>query len=131
MASKSPELLDLSMQFRSPSLNFQRLSSAFASIIMGRVKRVGVVPRFDKWNYVDMKELAKTKKGEIDDGRGFIEAAEENFTSYYISLIPWVNRLRKVVFPNGGRWREEDQRLYSRMRSILCDVQKDPEVLAE
>lgn len=35
-------------------------------------------------------------------------AGLENFTPYYQPLIPWVSRLRKVVFPNGGRWERED-----------------------
>ncbi|KAE8155744.1 hypothetical protein BDV40DRAFT_294090 [Aspergillus tamarii] len=45
------------------------------------------VRRFEKWNYVDMEELAELKKG--------------------TPLGPWVNRLRKVEFPNGGRWEKE------------------------
>ena len=90
-----------------------------------------VVPKYDLWNYVDMKELAKTKKGEVADEGDFIETAEENFTPYYQPLIPWVNRLRKAVFPNGGRWKKEDRKLYSQMKEILREARKDPKVLAE
>ncbi|EHA56471.1 hypothetical protein MGG_16094 [Pyricularia oryzae 70-15] len=32
-----------------------------------------------------------------------ILATEENFTPYYQPLVIWVNKLRKAVFPNGGR----------------------------
>uniref|UniRef100_A0A8H7NHF6 non-specific serine/threonine protein kinase n=1 Tax=Bionectria ochroleuca TaxID=29856 RepID=A0A8H7NHF6_BIOOC len=57
-----------------------------------------VVQEFDKWNSVKMGELAKLKKG----------------------------KLRKAVFPNGGRWERGDGALYPRMREILREAQKDP-----
>ncbi|KIW99445.1 uncharacterized protein Z518_11184 [Rhinocladiella mackenziei CBS 650.93] len=90
-----------------------------------------VVPDFEKWNYVDMAELAKLKKGTIDDERDFQRTAEENFTPYYQPLAPWVNRLRRIVFPNNARWRKEDKELPSRMKEILREAQKDPKVLEE
>jgi Fungal protein kinase len=90
-----------------------------------------IVPRFEKWNYVDMGELAELKKGTIADEGDFLKTAEENFTAYYQSLIPWVNRLRKVVFPGGGRRKKQDQTLYSLMKETLREAQQDPKVLAE
>ncbi|OTA98042.1 hypothetical protein M426DRAFT_326299 [Hypoxylon sp. CI-4A] len=87
-----------------------------------------VVPRFDKWNFVATEELAQLKKGGIDHEGDFLRTAEENFTTYYRPMIPWVNRLRKAVFPNGGRWEREDQGLYSRMIDILREAQKDQKV---
>ncbi|KAK7414966.1 hypothetical protein QQZ08_012468 [Neonectria magnoliae] len=90
-----------------------------------------VVPRFDKWNYVDMEELAMSKKGVVDDEGDFLKIAEAYFTSYYRPFIPWVNRLRRIVFPNGGRWVREDKGLYARMRETLLEAGKDPKVLAE
>ncbi|KAK0704195.1 hypothetical protein B0T21DRAFT_397094 [Apiosordaria backusii] len=72
-----------------------------------------VVARFDKWNYIDTEELAEQKKGQVSHEGDFIRTAKENFTPYYQPLIPWVNRLRKAVFPNGGRWEREDRGLYS------------------
>ncbi|OAA54288.1 Protein kinase-like domain protein [Niveomyces insectorum RCEF 264] len=87
-----------------------------------------VVPRFDKWNSVDMEELARLKKGEIDHEGDFLRTAEANFTTYFRPMIPWVNRLRKAVFPNGGRWEREDQGLYSRMMDILREAAKDQNV---
>jgi hypothetical protein len=39
-------------------------------------------------------------------------------------MIPCVNRLRKVVFPGGGRWKEEDKKLYSRMKEILQEARE-------
>ncbi|KAH7016362.1 uncharacterized protein B0I36DRAFT_396657 [Microdochium trichocladiopsis] len=89
-----------------------------------------VVPEFDQWNYISMEVLANEKKGRVSHEGDFIRFAEENFTPYYQPLIPWVNRLRKVVFPSGGRWEKEDAGLYVRMKEILGAAQKDPKVLA-
>ncbi|KAI0837480.1 hypothetical protein F5Y06DRAFT_297335 [Hypoxylon sp. FL0890] len=85
---------------------------------------------FEKWNYLNTEELARNKKGLISDERDFVRTAEANFTSYYQVLIPWVNRLRRVVFPNGRRWQEKDETLYSQMRQILRAGQDDPLVIA-
>jgi len=90
-----------------------------------------VVAQFDKWNYADTEELAQLKKGQISDEGGFIKAAEKNFTPYYKPVVPWVNKLRKVVFPSGRRWEREDSGLYSRMRGLLEEARKDPKVSAE
>ncbi|KAL8650153.1 MAG: hypothetical protein Q9210_003989 [Variospora velana] len=90
-----------------------------------------IVPQFDKWNYMNTVELAVTKKGIVTDEGDFLRDLEEYFTSYHRPLIPWVNRLRKVVFPGGGRWKVEDRRLYSRMKEILQEASKDPDVLAK
>lgn len=90
-----------------------------------------VVAQFDKWNYADTEELAQLKKGQISDEGDFIKAVEKNFTPYYKPMVPWVNKLRKVVFPNGRRWEREDSGLYTRMRGILEEASKDPRVSAE
>jgi len=49
------------------------------------------------------------------------------FTPYYQSLIPYVNRLRRAVFPGGGRWRDPNLKLYSNME-ILRATSADPEL---
>ncbi|KAL8296174.1 hypothetical protein RB600_001590 [Gaeumannomyces tritici] len=90
-----------------------------------------VVPEFDQWNYISMEVLATEKKGRVSHEGDFIRTAEENFTPYYQPLIPWVNRLRKAVFPNGGRWEREEIGLYARMREIIGEARKDPKVSAE
>jgi hypothetical protein len=89
------------------------------------------VPRFEKWNYVDTDELAELKKGEIADEEDFLKKVDKHFTSHYRPLIPWVNRLRRKVFPNGGRWKRQEPELYSSMKKILHDARMDPKVLAE
>ena len=68
---------------------------------------------------MDTKELAKLKKGEVAHKGDFIKTAEEYFTPYYQLLVPWVNRLRKVVFLNSGRWEKDNLELYFRMKKIL------------
>uniref|UniRef100_A0A0B7KK63 non-specific serine/threonine protein kinase n=1 Tax=Bionectria ochroleuca TaxID=29856 RepID=A0A0B7KK63_BIOOC len=89
------------------------------------------VPRYENWNYVDTDELAALKQGEITVEEDFLKRADKHFTSHYRPLIPWVNRLRRKVFPNGGRWMKLEPELYSSMKKILHDAQKDPRVLAE
>ncbi|KAH6646842.1 hypothetical protein BKA67DRAFT_525584 [Truncatella angustata] len=87
-----------------------------------------VVRRFDKWNYMETEELAVSKLGTIGDESIFLKVAEENFTTYYQPLIPWVNRLRKEVFPNNERSKMDDKKLYTRIQHILREAQKEVDV---
>ena len=87
--------------------------------------------KYDNWNYKDDDELVASKIGEIADEEVFLKKAGENFTLHYRSLIPWVNRLRRKVFPNGGRWKTLEPELYSSMKEILCEARKDPNVVAD
>ncbi|KAI1164025.1 hypothetical protein F5B18DRAFT_661377 [Nemania serpens] len=86
---------------------------------------------FTEWNKVDRKTLVGLKKAVIDDERDFINIADEYFTLYYKPLITWVDKLRRVVFPNGRRWQQVDETLYSQMRQILYDAQNDPLVIID
>ncbi|KAK4243066.1 hypothetical protein C7999DRAFT_36611 [Corynascus novoguineensis] len=61
-----------------------------------------VIAEFERWNYADTEELAKLKLGTASDEDIFRNTTEEFFTKYYRPLIPWVNKLRKVVFLGGG-----------------------------
>ncbi len=88
------------------------------------------VTEFECWNYEDTAKLAKLKKGTVDDEDDFLATVAVHFTPYYQPLIPLMNRLRRVVFPNGGRWREENRALYSQMMGILKEAQKDLQVFA-
>jgi len=89
-----------------------------------------VVLGLEEWNYTDTKELAELKKGIVADEGDFLTTAGDIFTPFYRFLIRWVNRLRKLVFPNGGRWKEEDPMLYFEMKKILDEAQKNPELTA-
>jgi hypothetical protein len=84
-----------------------------------------IVPRFDKWNYLDSEELAGAKKGVVDDERDFLKTAQTNFTPYYQPLLPYVNKLRRKVFPNGERWRSPNPQLYLDMKQILQVAQNE------
>ena len=72
--------------------------------------------------------MAERKKGVIVDEEDFLNKVEKYFTSYYRPLTPWVNRLRREVFPRGGRWKRPEPELYSSMKRILRDALKDPDV---
>ncbi|KAF6825529.1 serine threonine-protein kinase sgk2 [Colletotrichum plurivorum] len=83
---------------------------------------------FDSWNYESDSKLVRSKKGEVTDEEDFLRNAGQNFSSYYQPLIPWINRLRKVVFPGSERWKRPEPGLYSSMKKILHDAQRDPAV---
>ena len=80
-----------------------------------------VVPRFDKWNYVETEELAGMKLGIVAKEAIFMKTITDNFTPYYEPLIPLLNRLRKAVFPKDEPREREDKSLYARMRELLRD----------
>lgn len=88
------------------------------------------VRRFEKWNFMDPEELAGIKLGIVADEEIFLETFKQYLTLYYNPLRPWINRLRRVVFPNGRLRKEEDEGLASKMMLILAEAQGDPDVLA-
>lgn len=47
-----------------------------------------VVLQFDKWNYLDMKELAILKLGTVTNEAIFMKIVTDTFTSYFEPLIP-------------------------------------------
>lgn len=64
---------------------------------------------FEEWNYTDDRHLAWTEFGLISDGHQCLHDAEGDFTEYYLPLLPWVNRLRRVVFLNDKPLTEPDE----------------------
>ncbi|KAK4134878.1 hypothetical protein BT67DRAFT_378402 [Trichocladium antarcticum] len=78
-----------------------------------------VVPEFDTWNYISTERLAKEKLGTVAKESIFVKTITDNFTPYYAPLIPLLNKLRKVVFPQDKPCEREDKQLYARMRDIL------------
>ncbi|KAE8372661.1 hypothetical protein BDV26DRAFT_301595 [Aspergillus bertholletiae] len=64
------------------------------------------------------------------DEEDFLKIASELFSPYYQALVPWVNRLRRVVFPGGMRRKNDDTHLYGQMKNILQEAVSDPKVLA-
>lgn len=49
----------------------------------------------------------------------FMKTISDNFTPHYEPLIPLLNGLRKLVFPQDKPWEREDEKLYPRKREIL------------
>ncbi|KAH9203968.1 hypothetical protein DL95DRAFT_131903 [Leptodontidium sp. 2 PMI_412] len=73
----------------------------------------------------------KLKLGIVSDEGIFRKTTTEHFTEYYKPLIPWLNRLRRAVFPNGRRWKSEERELHSRMKEIIREAQNDLEVFVD
>jgi hypothetical protein len=90
----------------------------------GPNKDVGATD-FEKWNYVNMEELAELKSGLVSRERHFLNRITKAFTPYYQPLVPCVNRLRRAVFPMDKPWEMEDKTLYSRMKKILRVARMD------
>ncbi|KAI1088319.1 hypothetical protein F5B19DRAFT_472032 [Rostrohypoxylon terebratum] len=81
---------------------------------------------FEDWNYASMHELVTLKIGTVANEQFFVETLTRSCKPYYKPLIPWINKLRKVVFDgNEG----EDEARYSRMQEVLREAQKDPDLL--
>lgn len=84
--------------------------------------------RYEHWNYTNDRTLAWEKSGLITDEGRFLEDVERDFTEYYLPLVPWVNRLRRAVFPNNKPWTEPDDGLYARMKDILQKAREAQEL---
>ena len=57
---------------------FQVLFQIYIYYIGLNQKRKPIL-RFNKWNFIDLKELAKIKKGEVDNKEDFHKSADNNF----------------------------------------------------
>ncbi|WVO17615.1 hypothetical protein L204_105312 [Cryptococcus depauperatus] len=84
---------------------------------------------YDRWNYKSATHLAFEKAGTISSERMFLDTTRAHFTPFYKPLIPLMNKIRKKIFPNDKWWREENRELYSLIKRILVNGQKDPEIL--
>ncbi|KAM0269829.1 hypothetical protein ACHAQH_009646 [Verticillium albo-atrum] len=84
-----------------------------------------VVPRFDKWNFVDPEELAGMKLGVVAKEAIFLKTITDNVTPYYEPLVPLLNGLRTTVFPRDKPWEQEDERLYSQIRERFREQRQD------
>ncbi|KAI0976761.1 hypothetical protein F4678DRAFT_468899 [Xylaria arbuscula] len=87
------------------------------------------VANFDEWNYANSMKLVTLKQGTLSK-KVFYNTISTYFTQHYQPLIPWIVKLRDVVFPNGESWEKEDRRLYEKMIDILREAQDDPSVAA-
>ncbi|KMP10202.1 hypothetical protein CIRG_09883 [Coccidioides immitis RMSCC 2394] len=87
-----------------------------------------IVQQFEEWNYVHTEKLANEKKGVISDEGDFLRIAKDNFTPFYQPLIRCVNRLRRLAFPDGGRWKKLNSDLPRNMIEELERAREDPGV---
>jgi hypothetical protein len=85
---------------------------------------------YEEWNFLSPGKLAGGKAGLISNEQDFLDRINPDFTDYYAPLVPWINTLRRVVFPSGCRWAEQDISLYDRMRAVLEQAMRDPKVKA-
>ena len=46
-------------------------------------KKGNVINRFNKWNSIDIEELAKIKKGVVANKEDFLKTIGNNFSLYY------------------------------------------------
>ncbi|KAI0855407.1 serine/threonine-protein kinase Sgk2 [Xylaria cubensis] len=89
------------------------------------------VTEFERWNCLSITTLARVKSGVVsvtDDE--FIREANSEFHKYWQPLVPYMNRLRKAVFPD-RRWEGENPGLYKQMMDILEAARNDPNVSTE
>ncbi|XXH01960.1 hypothetical protein Hte_008323 [Hypoxylon texense] len=85
--------------------------------------------KFSHWFDEELNPVMKDKMKTISRDDYFEFLAEENFTPYFHPLIPWMCKLRTVVFPHSEYWRSwADMGLYDRMQTVLRDAQNDPAV---
>ena len=83
------------------------------------------VESFEEWNHMDSQRLARLKKAYVSDQRDFVSSIERHFTPYCRPLLPWVERLRTVVFPGDHSWDREELRLYDEMTAVLREAKVD------
>ena len=95
----------------------------------GPGKKRKIKEGFENWNYKPTDDLANEKAGRISEEFQFNKEVAGNFTTYCQPLVPCIQELHKVVFPNGKRWRTEDKGLFGQMKAVLEKARGDPEVL--
>ncbi|EKG09044.1 hypothetical protein MPH_13974 [Macrophomina phaseolina MS6] len=80
---------------------------------------------YDSWNSKNTKELAREKMGLVIEQEKFNMEVKRNFTEYCQPLIPCIQELREVVFPEGKRRTYEHPDLYVQMKTVLEKTIRD------
>ena len=78
--------------------------------------------KYEDWNFDAPDKIADQKAGIVNNERDFLIKAKSAFTEFYQPLIPCVNEFRKVVFPTGSRWENENLALYGDMKKVLLEA---------
>lgn len=89
---------------------------------MGAFRRV---EEFDSWNTQSPTNVAMAKLGVISMEEEFLDLAKKHFTPGYQSLIPWVNKLRRVVFPGDAPSMTKRPEIYEEVYKVLWDAQEE------
>ncbi|KAK5998909.1 hypothetical protein PT974_01293 [Cladobotryum mycophilum] len=79
---------------------------------------------FHNWNYDVDATIGLTKRGLVSAEDFFLDQMAEHVTEHYQPMIPCINGLRKVVFPNGQPRKDEKQELYDDMIQVLCKARE-------
>lgn len=61
---------------------------------------------------MNTEDVIKAKQELVQDEDEFLRIARVNFTTYHQQLVLALNKLRKVVFPEGAVRNTLDKRLY-------------------
>jgi serine/threonine protein kinase len=85
------------------------------------------VEEFDSWNTQSPTKLAMSKLGIISMEEDFLDLAKKHFTPGYQSLIPWVNKLRRLVFPGDAPSMTQRPEIYEEIYQLLWEAQEDLE----
>ncbi|KAI5861527.1 hypothetical protein GGS23DRAFT_575496 [Durotheca rogersii] len=83
------------------------------------------VHKFEKWNREpDPAEVASMKIGLIAMDQNFDRITGECCTEYYEPLIPCLCKLRRIIFPGGNVWIQENLGVYKAVQDVLREAQK-------
>lgn len=83
------------------------------------------VEEFNSWNNQHPTTLAMSKLGIISMEEDFLELIRKHFTPYYQPLIPWVNKLRHLVFPNDSPSMTRRPEIYGEIYQLLREAQAE------
>ncbi|KAH8724206.1 hypothetical protein GQ44DRAFT_291319 [Phaeosphaeriaceae sp. PMI808] len=79
----------------------------------------------ERWNFMKPEELAALKLGTIFIESMFEKAVHKSCTDWCKPLLPYLKKLREVVFPNGRPIEAGTSELYNQVKSVLEDgIQK-------
>ncbi|KAL1888294.1 hypothetical protein Cpir12675_006230 [Ceratocystis pirilliformis] len=75
--------------------------------------------QYHSWFEMRMSRIAMSKVQVIANDQMFLHAANQDFSAYLRPLVPWVNKLRILLFPEGASDKREDLNVYNQMCSVL------------
>ncbi|KAF2453033.1 hypothetical protein BDY21DRAFT_145487 [Lineolata rhizophorae] len=76
----------------------------------------------EKWDDYSVDLLAEIKYELISNRSRFLSWAFDNVAPYYRPLLPWIERLRAMIFPDGLLSRNRDLSMYADIVEVLRDA---------